>query len=209
MQSILTAKGVSVRGDNIDTDRIIPARFLKRIGYEHLGDHLFEDDKVQLREKGITHPLDDPAYYSAEILFVNKNFGCGSSREHAPQALSRHKSGIKAIVGESFSEIFFSNCLSIGIWCLTTSETIIQEVMNTNEQNPSLLFSIDLLQKSMLVREKIYCIDIPDAPRSQLLSKQSDSISTLFNAEELIRSLASQLPYFYHWRGDKNDIINQ
>src|SRR3954468_14662326 len=115
--SQVAGRALPVPGDNIDTDRIIPARFLKSITFEGLEDHLFEDDRRQLEAEGQVHPVADPKYAGAAIFLVNANFGCGSSREHAPQAIRR--GGVRAIVGQSFSEIFFGNSVALGMPCLT------------------------------------------------------------------------------------------
>src|SRR5262245_66148815 len=115
-----------LRGDNIDTDRIIPARFLKAITFEGLEEHLFEDDRQQADKEGRVHPFSNLSYSGASILIVNANFGCGSSREHAPQAI--HRRGIRAVIGESFSDIFFGNSVALGLPCVTAPRDVVEYV---------------------------------------------------------------------------------
>ncbi len=124
-------KCLVLRGDDIDTDRIIPARFLKCISFDDLGESVFADDRLE--QKGL-HPFDQAQNQNSSILIVNKNFGCGSSREHAPQALMRW--GIRAIIGQSFAEIFYGNCLSIGIPCAIIAESSINSIRKQIEYNP-------------------------------------------------------------------------
>ncbi|MGZ5429507.1 MAG: 3-isopropylmalate dehydratase small subunit, partial [Thermoanaerobaculia bacterium] len=127
-------------GDDIDTDRIIPARFLVSITFEGLGAHAFEDDRKAAKAAGKAHPFDDPRFSGARILLVNRNFGCGSSREHAPQALAR--AGIKALVGESFSEIFFGNAVAIGLPCVTAPHEAVARLQSLVEGAPKSALSV-------------------------------------------------------------------
>ena len=142
----ISGKCISLIGNDIDTDRIIPARFLKCINFDALGKSVFEDDRKTLKGR---HPLDLEENKNASILIVNSNFGCGSSREHAPQALMRW--GIKAIIGESFAEIFYSNCIAIGIPCFTLPKKSIQDIQKYID-NKSLFLEIDL--KNSLAKSK-------------------------------------------------------
>ena len=128
--STISSTAIPLTGNDIDTDRIIPARFLRCVTFDGLGASVFEDDRIQLKGQ---HPFDLPQFQGANILVVNSNFGCGSSREHAPQALA--KWGIKLIIGESFSEIFFGNCVAMGIPCFTANPattTRLQEILKSD-----------------------------------------------------------------------------
>ena len=138
----IEGRGLPLRGHDIDTDRIIPARFLKCVSFEGLEAHAFEDDRKQLAERGQVHPFSDPRHQGARILFVNGNFGCGSSREHAPQALQRW--GIRAVVGESFSEIFFGNSVALGMPCLTVSARDAEALRSAVEANPQAEVSLSV-----------------------------------------------------------------
>ena len=138
----IAGRGIPVRGNDIDTDRIIPARYLRSITFEGLGAYAFEDDR-----KSSAHPFDDPRFPGASILIVNANFGCGSSREHAPQALMRW--GIQGVVGESFAEIFLGNATAMGVPCVTLKRADIQALMDAVEQHPSQEITIDLADKTL------------------------------------------------------------
>jgi len=196
---VLSGPAVSIRGASIDTDRIIPARFLKCVVFDGLGAHAFEDDRAQVAEQGGTHPLDDPRFAGARILFVNQNFGCGSSREHAPQALARWQKGITAIVGESFAEIFFGNCMALGIPCVTASPADVEAMMALNEREPSREFRLDLRTLELSSGGESIPIGCPDGPRNQLLDGIWDSTGELLAAREDVLQTASRLPYFGGW----------
>jgi 3-isopropylmalate/(R)-2-methylmalate dehydratase small subunit len=130
----ITGTAVPIKGNDIDTDRIIPARYLKEVTFARMGDYPFFDERFDASGKKKDHPLNDPEYKGASLLFVNKNFGCGSSREHAPQALYRF--GIQAIVGESFAAIFAGNCTIMGVPTVTVSAKDMEQVMKSVEENP-------------------------------------------------------------------------
>ena len=180
---------ISLIGNDIDTDRIIPARFLKCVNFDSLGAFVFEDDRKTLKGR---HPFDQEKTKNATILIVNSNFGCGSSREHAPQALMRW--GIKAIIGESFAEIFYSNCIAIGIPCFTLPKKSIEEIQNYCD-NQFLFLEIDL--ENSLAKSKDFTSDleIKESTRKMFLSGEWDATSTLMKNENLIENKFNQLPY--------------
>ena len=180
---------ISLIGNDIDTDRIIPARFLKCVNFDSLGDSVFEDDRKTL--KGM-HPFDLEGNKNATILIVNSNFGCGSSREHAPQALMRW--GIKAIIGESFADIFYSNCIAIGIPCFTLPKKSIQEIQKYND-NKFLLLEIDLKNSLAKSRYLNLNLEIKESSRKMFLSGEWDATSTLLKNEHLIENKFKDLPY--------------
>jgi len=196
----IKGKAVSVRGDDLDTDRIIPARYLKCVTFDGLGEHLFEDDRRQLAEKGETHPLDSPAYKDAEILLVNKNFGCGSSREHAPQAIVRWGKGIKALVGESFAEIFFGNCQAMGIPCVTVSGKDIQKLMSINDANPDTVFTVNLELLRTSWAGGAVPISLDEGTQKAFVEGRWDSTTELLSAGGEIEDTAMKVPYFDNWR---------
>ena len=182
---------MSLEGDDIDTDRIIPARFLKCVDFESLGDAVFEDDRKDLKGK---HPFDLKTNQSASILIVNSNFGCGSSREHAPQALMRW--GIRAIIGESFAEIFYSNCLAIGIPCFTLPKKKIKSLQDRSKKE-TLFFEIDI--KNIIAFEKsiAHHLELKESSKNMFLSGEWDATSTLLNNIELIERKINDLPYIH------------
>ena len=180
---------ISLIGNDIDTDRIIPARFLKCVNFDSLSVSVFEDDRKTLKGK---HPFDLNENKNASILIVNSNFGCGSSREHAPQALMRW--GIKAIIGESFADIFYSNCIAIGIPCFTLPKKSIEEIQNYCD-NQSLFLEIDLKNSSAQTKDLNFNLEIKESSRKMFLSGEWDATYTLLENENLIENKFSQLPY--------------
>tara|TARA_B100000927_G_scaffold276168_1_gene256723 strand:- start:784 stop:1407 length:624 start_codon:yes stop_codon:yes gene_type:complete len=180
---------IALVGDDIDTDRIIPARFLKCVNFDALGGSVFEDDRKDLKGN---HPFDLNLNKGASILLVNSNFGCGSSREHAPQALMRW--GIKAIIGESYAEIFYSNCLAIGIPCFTQKKELIQEIQK-KAQNNKLSLEIDIAKATASLNDLKLELFIKESSKKMFLSGDWDATSILLNNKLLIESKINDLPY--------------
>ncbi len=192
----VSGTAVPVRGNDIDTDRIIPARFLRCVVFDGLGEHAFEDDRLQLKAKGQTHPFDEAKFAGGSLLLVNKNFGCGSSREHAPQALMRW--GIKAIVGESFAEIFFGNCISLGIPCVTVDEATIASLQSAAEKDPKAAFTLDL--NALSVQGPVSAtVSMPEGPRTQFLTGRWNALNELLENSAQIEAVAARLPYVSGW----------
>jgi len=187
--SQISGKCISLIGNDIDTDRIIPARFLKCVNFDSLGKSVFEDDRKTLKGK---HPFDLEENKNASILVVNSNFGCGSSREHAPQALMRW--GIKAIIGESFADIFYSNCIAIGIPCFTLPRKSVEEIQSYCD-NQSLFLEIDLKNSSAESKDLNFNLEIKESSRKMFLTGEWDATSTLLENENLIENKFTQLPY--------------
>jgi 3-isopropylmalate/(R)-2-methylmalate dehydratase small subunit len=189
----ISGHGIPLRGNDIDTDRIIPARFLKCVSFEGLEAHAFEDDRKQLEERGHVHAFSDPKYAGAAILVVNGNFGCGSSREHAPQALQRW--GIRAVVGESFSEIFFGNSVALGMPCLTVSAKDAEALMSTVEANPRVEIGLSVSGQSVEVNGKTYEAAIPGGAREAFTGGSWDATGLLLDDFDQVRGVAKSLPY--------------
>ena len=191
-------RALPLRGDNIDTDRIIPARFLRSITFEGLEKHLFEDDRKQLVAAGQQHPLDDARYGGASILLTNANFGCGSSREHAPQAIRRH--GIHGVVGESFSEIFFGNSVALGMPCVTADAATLAALMQLVESQPGTDVAVDLDRMTVTAGGATYGIKLPAAARESFLDGTWDATGLLLDRFEEVEAVAARLPYVSGWR---------
>ena len=185
---------ITVRGDDIDTDRIIPARFLKCVTFEALGPAAFADDRAE--QQG-AHPFDRPEHAGAGILVVNRNFGCGSSREHAPQALMRW--GIRAVIGESFAEIFFGNCLALGIPCLSVDHGVALELQAAIEAEPQGRWSVDLerceLALDAAAGRRVWPWNLAPGPLQMLRSGQWDATGQLLAHGAELSATAARLPY--------------
>ena len=187
--SQINGKCISLVGDDIDTDRIIPARFLKCVDFESLGKSVFDDDRKTLKGK---HPFDLEANKGASILIVNSNFGCGSSREHAPQALMRW--GIKAIIGEGFADIFYSNCIAIGIPCFTLPSNSVKNIQKYID-NKNLFLKIDLFKSTAISKDLKFNLEIKESSKKMFLSGEWDATTTLLENKALIEKKLNDLPY--------------
>ena len=185
----IAGTAIPLRGNNIDTDRIIPARYLKAITFDGLGEHAFEDDRASMPN----HPFANPAYAGASILIVNENFGSGSSREHAPQALKRW--GIDACVGQSFSEIFLGNATTIGMACATAAPGDIEALMAAAEQSPDTPMVLSVDAQSIEVSGRTVPLGMPAAIRDSLLTGQWDATGLLLDRFDDVRRVAGGLPY--------------
>ncbi len=181
-------RALPVRGNDIDTDRIIPARYLRCVTFDGLGEHAFEDDR-----KAGGHPFDDARFQGASVLVVNRNFGCGSSREHAPQSLMRW--GIKVVVGESFAEIFRGNCTAMGIPCVTADGADILKLMASVEKTPGQTVAVDLRTRTLAYQDGEFRVQLPESARSQLLEGAWDAAGQLLEAVDAVRATAMRLPY--------------
>ena len=187
----------TIRGDDIDTDRIIPARFLKCVSFSALGEQVFADDRKELNGN---HPFDLDHNKGANILVVNDNFGCGSSREHAPQALMRW--GIRLIIGESFAEIFFGNCLALGIPCLTASKEKIVKLQNLVEKTNHQIWNFNLKNLSISNQKETFKLNLDEGPYNMLYSGKWDATSQLLDEEEKINKTFNNLPYLNNFKLD-------
>ena len=187
--SQINGKCISLIGDDIDTDRIIPARFLKCINFDSLGKSVFDDDRKNLKGN---HPFDLDSNKGASILIVNSNFGCGSSREHAPQALMRW--GIKAIIGEGFADIFYSNCIAIGIPCFTLPKSSIKKIQKYIE-NKNLFLEINLFKSIAISKDFKLSLEIKETSKNMFLSGEWDATSQLLENKDLIEEKLNDLPY--------------
>jgi len=189
----ISGTAVPIRGNDIDTDRIIPARYLKEVTFARMGEYPFFDERYDASGKKKDHPFNDPEYKGAAILFVNKNFGCGSSREHAPQALYRF--GIQAIVGVSFAAIFAGNCTIMGVPTVTVGAKEIEQLMKGVEDNPRTEYTVDLESKTISYDGQKIAVDLPETYRTALTTGSWDSTTLLRANLDQVKNTAAKLPY--------------
>ena len=191
--SSITGRGVYVPGNDIDTDRIIPARYLKCVTFDGLGEFLFYDVRKNADGTDKQHPLNDPKYQGATILLSGANFGCGSSREHAPQAIQ--KFGFKAILAEGYAEIFFGNCTTLGMPCLTAKREDIAAVAAAIEANPALEITVDLAAGRVRFGSHAIAATLREGARDALIHGRWDPIGELADGLPAAQALAAKLPY--------------
>ena len=181
---------IPLRGNDIDTDRIIPARYLRCVTFDGLGEYAFEDDRIQAKGD---HSLDQDRFNGASILVVGRNFGCGSSREHAPQSLMRR--GFHAFVGGSFAEIFAGNCTALGLICVTLEADDLVKLFDSVELDPSQEVTVDIEARTVTCRAGSLAASVPDGTRMQLLEGTWNATAVLLEAGDAIETTAGSIPY--------------
>ena len=189
----VTGRALPMRGNDIDTDRIIPARFLRSITFDGLEQHVFEDDRKSAGGPYNRHPFDVSHFQGAAVLLVNNNFGCGSSREHAPQAL--YKWGIHVVLGESFAEIFFGNSSIIGMPCVTAAPDDVAALMDLAEREPATEFTVDLVAGTCRAGQLTVKISLPPKMLEAFTTGAWDTTGMLLDRFDEVRATASRLPY--------------
>lgn len=189
----VTGKGIHVPGDDIDTDRIIPARFMKCVTFDGLGDYLFHDVRFDGEGNKTSHSLNDPAFENASILISGSNFGCGSSREHAPQSI--YRAGFRAIIAGNFAEIFFGNSINLGMPCLSMESDDRQKLAALIESDPSLEINIDLVNRELSVSGFKLPVSIRDGARDSLINGSWDPLEELLSTNAEIEAVSKTLNY--------------
>ena len=193
---LLAGRALPMRGDDLDTDRIMPARFLRAVTFEGLERHLFEDD----RAANPAHPFNDARYQGATVLIVNRNFGCGSSREHAPQGIAR--AGFKAIIGESFSEIFAGNSVMLGMPCFTADRALIDRLQSLIERAPETTVHVDVATGRVDAGSVTFTAQLPSAVRDAFVTGQWNPTAMLLDRFDEVQTVAARLPYVDGFRQD-------
>jgi 3-isopropylmalate/(R)-2-methylmalate dehydratase small subunit len=189
----VSGTGIPVRGNDIDTDQIIPARFMKVVTFDGLGEFAFFDLRFDDEDNEKEHPFNEPQYQDANVLVVNSNFGCGSSREHAPQALMRW--GIDAVVGESFAEIFAGNCLALGIPTVTADQETVGAIQDWVAENPDGDIDVDVAAETVTYGDTTVDVEVDDAQRKALVEGIWDTTALMKANENAIAETAANLPY--------------
>jgi 3-isopropylmalate/(R)-2-methylmalate dehydratase small subunit len=190
---LIKGRALPLPGDDVDTDRIIPARFLKTISFDKLAEFVFQDERFDEKGREKQHPFNDPRYGGARILVVGRNFGCGSSREHAPQAIMRW--GIEAVIGESFSEIYSGNSTAIGVPAVRVSRSDAEWLMDAVKGDPAAEVEIDLRGKTVKAGGREIPCDMPEGDRFLLVSGEWDTTAVLMKNLAAIRAAAARIPY--------------
>ena len=191
--SQLAGTGVYVPGDDVDTDRIIPARFMKCVTFDGLGEYAFYDERFEEDGRPKAHPIDHPKYAGATILLAGRNFGCGSSREHAPQALYRH--GFRAVLAESFAEIFFGNAITLGMPCLVMDGRDIRALAVLIDEAPQTEINIDIPAGEVSMADVSFPAKLPDHAKEALVDGKWDAIADLLEGLDAVKATADKLPY--------------
>jgi 3-isopropylmalate/(R)-2-methylmalate dehydratase small subunit len=189
----VTGRGVYVPGDDVDTDRIIPARFMKCLTFDGLGEYAFYDERAAARAAGRVHPLEDPLYAGASVLLSGSNFGCGSSREHAPQSLYRF--GFRAVIAESFAEIFFGNSITLGMPCMVLPEADIEELAGMIERDPKEPITVNVAERRVVCGGREFVAHLPDSAQEALITGKWDAIADLLEGLPEVQRVAAGLPY--------------
>ena len=193
--------GIPIRGNDIDTDQIIPARFLKVITFDGLGEFAFFDQRFDDEDNPKEHPFNEERYQDSSVMVVNANFGCGSSREHAPQALMRW--GIDAIIGESFAEIFAGNCLALGIPTVTADEGAITDLQEYVETNPDAEIEVNVADGTVRYGEGDIAVEVGEAQRKALVEGVWDTTALMRSNSKAVAGTAASLPYLDDHDGDE------
>lgn len=194
----IVGTGIIHRGNQVDTDAIVPARYLKEVTFDKMGDYAFYDERFDSNGQQRAHEFNKKAYQSARILFVNQNFGCGSSREHAPQSLMRW--GIQALVGESFAKIFSGNCGALGIPAVTVDKEVVLQFMALVEKEPATEFTLNLESCKISYQGKAVSFDMPQSTLRALVSGEWNSTMMLRSNEAGVQKVASGLPYMRNFK---------
>lgn len=189
----VAGRGIYVVGDDVDTDRIIPARFMKCVTFDGLGEFAFYDERKTPEGVDKPHPLNDPRFTGASILLSGRNFGCGSSREHAPQALYRY--GFRAVIAESFAEIFFGNSITLGMPCMVMSGEDIRSLADLIDRDPALEVILDVTEGKVTTADVDFKASLPSHAHEALVTGRWDAIADLLEGIPAVQKTATTLPY--------------